>query len=68
MYELEHNILIKTEIMDNLGRVIFVLGLIIIFKIGYTWLKDDQTTKGNLTSFGIYSYILYQTFLSFWTI
>ena len=26
MYELEHNILIKTEIMDNLGRGIFVLG------------------------------------------
>ena len=65
MYELEHNILIKTEIMDNLGRGIFVLGLIIVFKIGYTWLKDDQITKGNLTSFGIYSYILYQTFYRF---
>ena len=65
MYELEHNILIKTEIMDNLGRGIFVLGLIIIFKIGHTWLKDDQTTKGILTSFGIYSYILFQTFYRF---
>ena len=47
--------------MDNLGRGIFVLGLIIVFKIGYTWLKDDQITKGNLTSFGIYL----SNFLSF---
>ena len=39
MYELEHNILIKTEIMDNLGRGIFILVLIIIFKIGFTWSK-----------------------------
>ena len=61
MCELENNILIKTEIMDNLGRGIFILVLIIIFKIGYTWSKYDQTSKGNLTSFGIYL----SNFLSF---
>ena len=35
MFNIEYNTLIKTQIMDNIGRGIFVLGLIFIFKLGY---------------------------------
>ena len=65
MYNIEYNTLIKTQIMDNIGRGIFVLGLIFVFKLGYYWLQNSGITKGDLTSFGIYSYILYTTFNRF---
>ena len=65
MFKIEHNILIKNEIIENLSRGIFASGLIIVFKIGYSLLKNSNITKGKLTSFGIYSYILYNTFYRF---
>ena len=65
MFNVEYNTLIKTQIMDNIGRGIFVLGLLFVFKIGYYWLQNSGITKGDLTSFGIYSYILYTTFNRF---
>jgi ATP-binding cassette subfamily B (MDR/TAP) protein 1 len=65
MFNIEYNTLIKTQIMDNIGRGIFVLGLIFVFKLGYYWLQNSGITKGDLTSFGIYSYILYTTFNRF---
>ena len=49
----------------NIRKGIFVLGLILVFKLEYYWLHNSGITKGYLTSLSIYSYVLYKIFYSF---
>ena len=46
---------------NNIRKGIFVLGLILVFKLEYYWLHNSGITKGYLTSLSIYSlfYIKY---------
>ena len=65
MFSLETHTIFKSKIIENISRGVFVLGLVMVLRTGYYWLLNSGITKGDLSSFAIYSSMLYRTFDKF---
>ena len=65
IFKFETKTILKTKIFQNIIRGMFVLVLLMVLKLGYYWLLNSGITKGDLTSFAIYSMIFYRTFDKF---
>lgn len=65
MAEIEYNAVIQTSLFDLVIGILFIGGVLLIIRIGIYLLQGENITVANLTSFILYCYMLFNSFMSF---